>query len=191
MLSGCVHQQFSLERDCDLLLYTHLMRKAGQHMQERDTGTDARAAIKPVDVGWQSRLQAILPMAACCRAGFFTTKIFHPNVSKAGEICVNVLKKDWTAEMGLKHVLLVVRSCTLLLTHTAVHLRRPAVHVLFLMSLPMQAVGSAPFVSLLRFSDMPYIRGSFGGINKRLCARLELLPSGHLMRVMGGRCGAC
>jgi len=30
-------------------------------------------------------------------------------VSKAGEICVNVLKKDWTAEMGLRHVLLVVR----------------------------------------------------------------------------------
>ena len=25
--------------------------------------------------------------------GHFTTKIFHPNVSPAGEICVNVLKK--------------------------------------------------------------------------------------------------
>lgn len=25
--------------------------------------------------------------------GFFATKIFHPNVSPAGEICVNVLKK--------------------------------------------------------------------------------------------------
>ncbi|KAK9824376.1 hypothetical protein WJX72_009836 [[Myrmecia] bisecta] len=41
--------------------------------------------------------------------GFFTTKIFHPNVSKAGEICVNVLKKDWTPDMGLRHVLLVIR----------------------------------------------------------------------------------
>ena len=41
--------------------------------------------------------------------GFFTTKIFHPNVSKAGEICVNVLKKDWTEDMGLRHVLVVVR----------------------------------------------------------------------------------
>ena len=27
--------------------------------------------------------------------GFFITKIFHPNVSKKGEICVNTLKKDW------------------------------------------------------------------------------------------------
>jgi ubiquitin-conjugating enzyme E2 S len=42
-------------------------------------------------------------------AGFFTTKIFHPNVSKGGEICVNVLKKDWTADMGLRHVLVVIR----------------------------------------------------------------------------------
>lgn len=27
--------------------------------------------------------------------GYFSTKIFHPNVSSEGEICVNVLKKDW------------------------------------------------------------------------------------------------
>jgi ubiquitin-conjugating enzyme E2 S len=27
--------------------------------------------------------------------GFFLTKIFHPNVSEKGEICVNSLKKDW------------------------------------------------------------------------------------------------
>lgn len=41
--------------------------------------------------------------------GYFSTKIFHPNVSKAGEICVNVLKKDWTEDMGLRHVLVVIR----------------------------------------------------------------------------------
>ncbi|GJP55362.1 hypothetical protein CLOM_g14330 [Closterium sp. NIES-68] len=41
--------------------------------------------------------------------GFFLTRIFHPNVAKSGEICVNVLKKDWRASLGLKHVLLVVR----------------------------------------------------------------------------------
>lgn len=39
--------------------------------------------------------------------GFFTTKIFHPNVASNGEICVNTLKKDWKAELGIKHVLLV------------------------------------------------------------------------------------
>lgn len=42
--------------------------------------------------------------------GFFVTKIFHPNIHpKTGEICVSVLKKDWTAELGLKHVLMVIR----------------------------------------------------------------------------------
>lgn len=39
--------------------------------------------------------------------GYFLTKIFHPNVGPTGEICVNVLKKDWTAELGIRHVLLV------------------------------------------------------------------------------------
>lgn len=41
--------------------------------------------------------------------GTFTTKIFHPNVSATGEICVNVLKKDWTPETSLRHVLMVIR----------------------------------------------------------------------------------
>ena len=27
--------------------------------------------------------------------GYFLTKIFHPNISEKGEICVNTLKKDW------------------------------------------------------------------------------------------------
>ena len=39
--------------------------------------------------------------------GFFMTKIFHPNVASNGEICVNTLKKDWKADLGIKHVLLV------------------------------------------------------------------------------------
>lgn len=40
---------------------------------------------------------------------FFLTKIFHPNVSSSGEICVNTLKKDWKAELGIKHILLTVK----------------------------------------------------------------------------------
>jgi len=39
--------------------------------------------------------------------GFFMTKIFHPNVSEQGEICVNTLKKDWQPTLGLDHVLMV------------------------------------------------------------------------------------
>lgn len=43
--------------------------------------------------------------------GFFVTKIFHPNVASNGEICVNTLKKDWSADLGIKHVLLVRLKC--------------------------------------------------------------------------------
>jgi len=41
--------------------------------------------------------------------GFFLTRIFHPNISKTGEICVNTLKKDWQSNLGVGHVLQVVR----------------------------------------------------------------------------------
>jgi ubiquitin-protein ligase len=34
--------------------------------------------------------------------GYFLTKIYHPNVSKAGEICVNVLKRDWKPDLGAR-----------------------------------------------------------------------------------------
>jgi len=41
--------------------------------------------------------------------GFFLTKIFHPNVSARGEICVNTLKRDWKPDLGIKHILLTVK----------------------------------------------------------------------------------
>jgi len=42
--------------------------------------------------------------------GYFLTPIFHPNVDQAkGEICVNTLKKDWSSDHKLKHVLIVIR----------------------------------------------------------------------------------
>lgn len=41
--------------------------------------------------------------------GFFMTKIFHPNVGRNGEICVNTLKKDWKQDLGIKHILLTVK----------------------------------------------------------------------------------
>jgi ubiquitin-conjugating enzyme E2 S len=37
------------------------------------------------------------------------TKIFHPNVSTAGEICVNTLKKDWQSTFGIAHILVTVK----------------------------------------------------------------------------------
>eukprot|EP00160_Parvularia_atlantis_P013730 Unigene3013_Nuclearia_a/m.9270 Unigene3013_Nuclearia_a/g.9270 ORF Unigene3013_Nuclearia_a/g.9270 Unigene3013_Nuclearia_a/m.9270 type:complete len:237 (+) Unigene3013_Nuclearia_a:127-837(+) len=41
--------------------------------------------------------------------GYFVTKIFHPNVSKVGEICVSTLKKDWKKDLGIKHILLTIK----------------------------------------------------------------------------------
>ncbi|KAF9791874.1 ubiquitin-conjugating enzyme/RWD-like protein [Thelephora terrestris] len=40
---------------------------------------------------------------------WFATKIFHPNVSSAGEICVNTLKKDWQSSFGISHILVTVK----------------------------------------------------------------------------------
>ncbi|XP_011145474.1 ubiquitin-conjugating enzyme E2 S [Harpegnathos saltator] len=40
---------------------------------------------------------------------YFLTKIFHPNVAKNGEICVNTLKKDWKPDLGIQHILLTVK----------------------------------------------------------------------------------
>lgn len=42
-------------------------------------------------------------------AGYFLTKLFHPNVSSDGDICVNVLKRDWKPDLGLRHILTVIR----------------------------------------------------------------------------------
>lgn len=41
--------------------------------------------------------------------GFFLTKIYHPNVSSNGDICVNTLKKDWNESVTLCHILAVIR----------------------------------------------------------------------------------
>mmetsp|Transcript_19155 Transcript_19155/g.31774 ORF Transcript_19155/g.31774 Transcript_19155/m.31774 type:complete len:238 (+) Transcript_19155:112-825(+) len=47
--------------------------------------------------------------------GHFLTKIYHPNVEMSnGSICVNTLKKDWTSETTLIHVLSVIR-CLLII----------------------------------------------------------------------------
>jgi hypothetical protein len=42
--------------------------------------------------------------------GFFLTRIYHPNISHTGDICVNTLKRDWNADLSLTHVLQVRTS---------------------------------------------------------------------------------
>ncbi len=42
------------------------------------------------------------------------TKIFHPNVSEKGEICVNTLKKDWDARNWSLYNILEVIKCLMI-----------------------------------------------------------------------------
>mmetsp|Transcript_26430 Transcript_26430/g.82409 ORF Transcript_26430/g.82409 Transcript_26430/m.82409 type:complete len:233 (+) Transcript_26430:663-1361(+) len=41
--------------------------------------------------------------------GFFLTRIYHPNVSTNGDICVNTLKRDWQSSTTIAHILQVIR----------------------------------------------------------------------------------
>ena len=46
--------------------------------------------------------------------GNFLTKIFHPNISEKGEICVNTLKKDWNPRQWSLYNLFEVIKCLLI-----------------------------------------------------------------------------
>ena len=46
--------------------------------------------------------------------GYFMTKIFHPNVSEKGEICVNTLKRDWNPKQWSLYNLFEVIKCLLI-----------------------------------------------------------------------------
>eukprot|EP00995_Heteronema_vittatum_P003252 NODE_1487_length_959_cov_1807.179121_g1030_i0.p1 GENE.NODE_1487_length_959_cov_1807.179121_g1030_i0~~NODE_1487_length_959_cov_1807.179121_g1030_i0.p1 ORF type:complete len:212 (+),score=60.23 NODE_1487_length_959_cov_1807.179121_g1030_i0:78-713(+) len=61
--------------------------------------------------------------------GYFLTRIFHPNISTKGEICVNTLKRDWKPDCGLKHVLMVIR-CLLIEPNPESALNMDAGHLL-------------------------------------------------------------
>lgn len=51
----------------------------------------------------------LVRLRSCRLSGRFITKIFHPNVSGAGEICVNTLKKDWKSSYGIGHILVTIK----------------------------------------------------------------------------------
>ena len=45
----------------------------------------------------------------CPPKGYFMTKIYHPNISDKGDICVNSLKKDWDpCNWSIRHILKIV-----------------------------------------------------------------------------------
>jgi ubiquitin-conjugating enzyme E2 S len=72
--------------------------------------THARAAGTPYEGGeFEMRLVFGNDFPQQPPKGFFVTRIFHPNVSLAGEICVNTLKRDWQPDLGVKHILMAIR----------------------------------------------------------------------------------
>jgi ubiquitin-conjugating enzyme E2 S len=80
-----------------------------------DDLTDIQATINGPEgtpyAGGEFKVKLVLgkDFPAAPPKGFFLTKIFHPNIATSGEICVNALKKDWKADLGLKHILLVIK----------------------------------------------------------------------------------
>ena len=79
--------------------------------------------------------------------GYFLTKVFHPNVASNGEICVNTLKKDWKAELGIKHVLLVCHFKIFKPPFLCQYFRRPPFFGV-LISQPPPLVKNTPKASL-------------------------------------------
>ncbi|XP_069783164.1 ubiquitin-conjugating enzyme E2 S isoform X1 [Narcine bancroftii] len=77
--------------------------------------TDLQATIEGPDgtpyAGGLFRMKLVLnkDFPSCPPKAFFLTRIFHPNVSPSGEICVNILQRDWRPELGLRHVLLTIK----------------------------------------------------------------------------------
>jgi len=97
--------------------------------------TDIRADIfGPEDTPYEGgvfRIQLVLGSQFPSQPpkGFFTTQIFHPNVGPSGEICVNTLKRDWSADHKLKHILIVIR-CLLIHPNPDSALNEEAGHLL-------------------------------------------------------------
>ncbi|XP_039747161.1 ubiquitin-conjugating enzyme E2 S [Pararge aegeria] len=89
---------------------------AGVKLLLRDDDlTDVTALIEgPADTpyaGGVFRVRLVLgrEFPAAPPRAYFVTRIFHPNVSAAGEVCVNTLRRDWRPELGLAHALQAVR----------------------------------------------------------------------------------
>eukprot|EP00127_Corallochytrium_limacisporum_P004901 Clim_evm45s191 gene=Clim_evmTU45s191 len=83
-------------------------------MNEEDI-TDFRATIvgppgTPYEGGhFKLRLSFTSEYPQAPPKAHFLTKIFHPNVAADGEVCVNTLKRDWKSDLGIAHILVVLK----------------------------------------------------------------------------------
>lgn len=85
-----------------------------------DDITDLEAEIEgPVSTPYENgtfRIKLELPedFPKLPPKGYFQTKIFHPNISEKGEICVNTLKKEWNSNSWSLYNILEVIKCLLI-----------------------------------------------------------------------------
>lgn len=40
----------------------------------------------------------------------FLTKVYHPNISKSGDICIDILKDKWTSSLSAKTIILSISA---------------------------------------------------------------------------------
>lgn len=83
---------------------------------DEDDPTNVQADIKGPDSTpyhggtFRCRLEFASDFPQTPPKGYFLTKLFHPNISAAGEICVNTLKRDWNpANWSFINIMQVVR----------------------------------------------------------------------------------
>ena len=76
---------------------------------EGPTATPYEGGIFRVKIKIPNNFPSIAPK------GIFLTKIFHPNISEQGEICVNTLKRDWDPRNWSLSNLFQVIKCLLII----------------------------------------------------------------------------
>ena len=85
------------------------------HLNETDPLDIQADIIGPNSTPYENgifRVKLVIPnnFPLSAPKGFFLTKIYHPNISEKGEICVNTLKKDWNpAQWSLYNVFEVIK----------------------------------------------------------------------------------
>ena len=85
------------------------------HLNETDPLDIQADIIGPNSTPYENgifRVKLVIPnnFPLSAPKGYFLTKIYHPNISEKGEICVNTLKKDWNpAQWSLYNVFEVIK----------------------------------------------------------------------------------
>ena len=104
----------------EMFLKNHPIDGIKYYLNENDI-TDIQADIEgptatPYEGGiFRVKLKIPNNFPSTAPKGIFLTKIFHPNISEQGEICVNTLKRDWNPKNWSLSNLFQVIKCLLII----------------------------------------------------------------------------